>query len=166
MTQAKVWKMREYSVYFPFFILHDWGKRSAEARSSHYAVLPKVLETLCTKNRPQGISSSRPTQKINFAFYGLNCFASRQFGLLPLASLKRNINNFVYKILRGLFLFLSLSKKQGLSDFLLPKCCRESITLRRAVPAEWRFPRNCSGSYCGTLPQSLPVCAVQGKYAH
>ena len=40
LTQAKVWKMREYSVYFPFFILHDWGKRSAEARSSHYAVLP------------------------------------------------------------------------------------------------------------------------------
>ena len=27
--------MREYSVYFPFFILHDWGKRSAEARSPH-----------------------------------------------------------------------------------------------------------------------------------
>ena len=22
-------------MYFPFFILHDWGKRSAEARSSH-----------------------------------------------------------------------------------------------------------------------------------
>ena len=35
MTQAKVWKMREYFVYFPFFILHDWGKSSAEARSSH-----------------------------------------------------------------------------------------------------------------------------------
>ncbi len=34
--------MREYSVYFPFFILHDWGKRSAEARSSHYAVLPLI----------------------------------------------------------------------------------------------------------------------------
>ena len=27
--------MREYWMYFPFFILHDWGKRSAEARSSH-----------------------------------------------------------------------------------------------------------------------------------
>ena len=35
MTQAKVWKMREYFVYFPFFILHDWDKRSAEERSSH-----------------------------------------------------------------------------------------------------------------------------------
>ena len=34
--------MREYFVYFPFFILHDWGKRSAEARSSHCAVLPKI----------------------------------------------------------------------------------------------------------------------------
>ena len=28
-------------MYFPFFILHDWGKRFAEARSSHYTVLPK-----------------------------------------------------------------------------------------------------------------------------
>ena len=27
-------------MYFPFFILHDWGKRSAETRSTHYAVLP------------------------------------------------------------------------------------------------------------------------------
>ena len=25
---------------FPIFILHDWGKRSAEARSSQCAVLP------------------------------------------------------------------------------------------------------------------------------
>ena len=35
LTRAKVWKMREYWMYFPFFILHDWKKRSAEARSSH-----------------------------------------------------------------------------------------------------------------------------------
>ena len=28
-------KMREYWMYFPFSILHDWGKRSAEARSAH-----------------------------------------------------------------------------------------------------------------------------------
>ena len=27
-------------MYFPFFVLHDWGKRSAEARSPHCAVLP------------------------------------------------------------------------------------------------------------------------------
>ena len=40
LTQAKVWKMREYWMYSPFFILHDWAKRSAEARSSHCAVLP------------------------------------------------------------------------------------------------------------------------------
>ena len=40
LTRAKVWKMREYWMYFPFFMLHDWGKRSAEARSSHCAVLP------------------------------------------------------------------------------------------------------------------------------
>ena len=35
LAQAKVWKMREYCMYFPFFILHDWGKRSAEARCPH-----------------------------------------------------------------------------------------------------------------------------------
>ena len=35
LTRAKVWKMREYWMYFPFFILHDWGKKSAEARCSH-----------------------------------------------------------------------------------------------------------------------------------
>ena len=28
-------------MYSPFFILHDWTKRSAEARSFHCAVLPK-----------------------------------------------------------------------------------------------------------------------------
>ena len=38
--------MLEYFVYFPFFILRDWGKRSAEARSSHCAVLPKDLPCL------------------------------------------------------------------------------------------------------------------------
>ena len=35
MDQPNVLKMREYFVDFPFFILHDWGKRSAETRSSH-----------------------------------------------------------------------------------------------------------------------------------
>ena len=40
LHQEKVWKMREYWMYFPFFILHDWDKISAEARSSHCAVLP------------------------------------------------------------------------------------------------------------------------------
>ena len=40
LTQAEVWKMREYWMYFPFFILHDWVKRSDEARSSYCAVLP------------------------------------------------------------------------------------------------------------------------------
>ena len=28
-------------MYFPFFILHDWGKRSTETRSPHCAVLAK-----------------------------------------------------------------------------------------------------------------------------
>ena len=50
--------MWEYWMYFPFFILHDWGKRSAEACSSHCAVLPYknkvvrydsfVLDRICT----------------------------------------------------------------------------------------------------------------------
>ena len=37
--------MREYFVYFPFFVLHDWGKRSAEARCPHCAVMPKGNRT-------------------------------------------------------------------------------------------------------------------------
>ena len=41
--------MREYWMYFPFFMLHDWVKRSAEARSSHCAVLPRFYSPkLCT----------------------------------------------------------------------------------------------------------------------
>ena len=28
-------------MYFPFFVLRAWGKRSAEARSPHCAVLPE-----------------------------------------------------------------------------------------------------------------------------
>lgn len=28
-------------MYFLFFVQRDWGKRFAEARSSHYTVLPK-----------------------------------------------------------------------------------------------------------------------------
>ena len=40
--RRKYEKMREYCMYFPFFILHDWGKRSVEARSSHCVVLPYV----------------------------------------------------------------------------------------------------------------------------
>ena len=32
-------------MYFPFFIPHNWGKRSAEERSSHNAVLPYTLQS-------------------------------------------------------------------------------------------------------------------------
>ena len=45
--------MREYYVYFPFFILHDWSKRSAEARSSHCAVLP-IIKTQRLMLTPMG----------------------------------------------------------------------------------------------------------------
>ena len=37
-------------MYFPFFVLHDWGKRSAEARSLHCAVLPKSRNSHCKRN--------------------------------------------------------------------------------------------------------------------
>ena len=62
MTQAKVWKMREYWMYFAFFILHDWDKRSAEALSSHYTVLPyfytlsRILPSVEMVTTFQGIS--------------------------------------------------------------------------------------------------------------
>ena len=81
LTQAKVWKMREYWMYSPFFILHDWAKRSAEARSFHCAVLPKtkparflnctpfvrqVWYNTCTKewgvfSMPKGVPNKRYT---------------------------------------------------------------------------------------------------------
>ena len=32
MAQMKVWKTQEYFVYFAFFKLHSWDKRSAEGR--------------------------------------------------------------------------------------------------------------------------------------
>ena len=40
-------------MYFPFFMLHDWGKRSAEARSSHCAVLPYVFRMNFSLHRGQ-----------------------------------------------------------------------------------------------------------------
>ena len=40
-------------MYFPFFILHDWGKRSVEACSSHCAVLPYVFLTKRSRQRGQ-----------------------------------------------------------------------------------------------------------------
>ena len=42
MNQTKVLEMWEYFLYFPFTELHGWGKRPAEARSSHCAALPSV----------------------------------------------------------------------------------------------------------------------------
>ena len=43
LTRAKVWKTGKYWMYFPFFILHDWDKKSAEARCPHCAVLPLLF---------------------------------------------------------------------------------------------------------------------------
>lgn len=42
MNQTKVLEMWGYFLYFPFSELHGWGKRPAEVRSSHCAVLPYV----------------------------------------------------------------------------------------------------------------------------
>ena len=113
----------------------------------------KVLSKCCQNTR------HHPKNRCKYSTFLLK-------SLFPLASLKHDINNFVYEIFRRFSLFFSLSKNQRLSDFVLPKCCRKQITLRRVVPAEWRLPRSCSGSYCGTLPQSLPACAVPEKCAH
>ena len=46
-------------MYFPFFILHDWGKRSDEARSSHCAVLPILYRNFC-KLQP------KPPERVSF----------------------------------------------------------------------------------------------------
>ena len=43
--------MREYFVYFPFFILHDWGKRSAEERSSHLSGVALFLPVSSVEQR-------------------------------------------------------------------------------------------------------------------
>ena len=40
LPQFKVWKMEEYCMYFPFFKLKKWGKKTAEARRHNCAVLP------------------------------------------------------------------------------------------------------------------------------
>ena len=45
-------------MYFPFFILHDWGKRSAEARRSHCAVLPKFFIVGCPAREAESLPYS------------------------------------------------------------------------------------------------------------
>ena len=43
IQQAYVWKLQKSQMCFPFFILRNWGKISAEARGSHCTVLPYDL---------------------------------------------------------------------------------------------------------------------------
>ena len=63
LTQAKVWKMRKYWMYFPFFILHDWGKRSTEARSSHLSGVALNYSTSSNKHTAwQDIPSPVPVK--------------------------------------------------------------------------------------------------------
>ncbi len=40
LFQDKVWKTQEYFVYFKFFKLQYWDKRSADVRRCNCAVLP------------------------------------------------------------------------------------------------------------------------------
>ena len=41
LSQIEVWKMEEYFVYFPFFKLISWGKRSASCRRRFLQSFPK-----------------------------------------------------------------------------------------------------------------------------
>ena len=43
MPQFKVWKTKEYCMYFWFFKLKKWSKKTAETRRRNCAVLPYVL---------------------------------------------------------------------------------------------------------------------------
>ena len=43
LAQFKVWKTKEYCMYFSFFKLKKWGKKTAAARRHNCAVLPKVF---------------------------------------------------------------------------------------------------------------------------
>ena len=40
LPQFKVWKMKEYCMYFSFFKLKKWGKKTAETRRRNCAVVP------------------------------------------------------------------------------------------------------------------------------
>ena len=43
LLQFKVWKTKEYWMYFWFFKLKKWSKKTAETRRRNCAVLPYVL---------------------------------------------------------------------------------------------------------------------------
>ena len=78
MFQAKVWKMREYFVYFPFFTLPAWGKRSGENRRSHCVVLPKYKNKPCLYGKRQGLCVQKPCGTTLFAAKGGHSTAVRQ----------------------------------------------------------------------------------------
>ena len=46
-------------MYFPFFILHDWGKSSAEARGYHLSGVAKEMLVYCA-----GVPRNRGLKKI------------------------------------------------------------------------------------------------------
>ena len=43
LAQFKVWKAKEYCMYFSFFKLKKWGKKTAAARRHNCAVLPEKI---------------------------------------------------------------------------------------------------------------------------
>ena len=46
LAQFKVWKTKEYCMYFSFFKLKKWGKKTAAARRHNCAVLPKRISPM------------------------------------------------------------------------------------------------------------------------
>ena len=50
---------REYWMYFPFFTLHNWGKRFGESRSLHCAVLPRAIPHNSARAGVEGFFLSR-----------------------------------------------------------------------------------------------------------
>ena len=47
----KVWKTVEYWMYFPFFKLHSWGKRSAVRRRRFIQRLPEEKQAIIRRGR-------------------------------------------------------------------------------------------------------------------
>ena len=45
LPQFKAWKTKEYCMYFSFFKLKKWGKKTAETRRRNCAVLPEYFRS-------------------------------------------------------------------------------------------------------------------------
>ena len=56
-------------MYFPFFVLHDWGKRSAEARSPHLSGV--ALENGSGNRQNACLSGAAPDGRVPFTVLSL-----------------------------------------------------------------------------------------------